>query len=147
MMQYKKHRLKHAIKGVAMVEFAIILPLLLFILLIAIDFGRFGYTTIAVSNAARGAALSCIYTPVDACAADAATVISKINTAVQNEGASYIQLGSAGSGVSVTFPTAEIPYLDIEVSHVFKTIISWPAIPREITIKRRAKTPVGLGKP
>src|SRR5574340_571234 len=45
--------------GVALVEFAIILPVLITIVLGCVDFGRFAYTYIAVTNAARvGAGLA-----------------------------------------------------------------------------------------
>lgn len=40
-------------RGQALVEFALVLPIMLLILLLAVDFGRLFYTHISVSNAAR----------------------------------------------------------------------------------------------
>src|SRR5262245_46343760 len=53
-------------RGAAAAELAFILPVLLLIVLGAIDFGRFAYSYIALTNAARaGAGLGCVnpYTP------------------------------------------------------------------------------------
>ena len=44
-----------SIRGQALVEFAIVLPVLLLLLLLAVDFGRLFFTYIAVNNAAREA--------------------------------------------------------------------------------------------
>ena len=131
-----------------MVEFALILPLLLFILVVAIDFSRFGFALVTVSNAARAAAMHCVYIPVDSCNSENSTVIGSINNAVQQEGGGYIQLGSIGSGdVVIIYPNETIPYLEVQVSYLFETIFSWPGIPDSTVIQRKAKTPAGLGAP
>jgi len=49
----KRRRMRCQRRGVAALEFAIILPLLITIVLGCVDFGRFAYTYIAVTNAAR----------------------------------------------------------------------------------------------
>ena len=52
----RRHR-----RGAAAVEFAVILPLLVTIVLGCVDFGRFAYNYIALTNAARaGAAFGCM---------------------------------------------------------------------------------------
>ena len=47
-LQARRHR-----RGVTAVEFALILPLLMTIVLGCVDYGRFAYDYIAVTNAAR----------------------------------------------------------------------------------------------
>ena len=42
-------------RGQALVEFALVLPVMLLLLLLAVDFGRLFFTYIAVNNAAREA--------------------------------------------------------------------------------------------
>ena len=48
--------LKHNRRGQGLVEFALILPLLVLFVLIAIDFGRIYFSYVQISNAAREAA-------------------------------------------------------------------------------------------
>lgn len=52
----KRRRMRCQRRGVAALELAIILPLLITIVLGCVDFGRFAYTYIAVTNAARAGA-------------------------------------------------------------------------------------------
>jgi Flp pilus assembly protein TadG len=60
-------------RGQSFVEFALVLPLLLFLLLGTIDFGRVFFTNIAVANAARAGAIRASQTPMDYAGIAAAT--------------------------------------------------------------------------
>ena len=53
-------------RGQALVEFALIAPVFLLLLVIALDFGRLFFTWIQVNNAAREAAQAGAYAPTDA---------------------------------------------------------------------------------
>lgn len=53
-------------RGQALVEFALILPVFLLLLVIAIDFGRLFYTYVQINNAAREGAAVAIYAPTNA---------------------------------------------------------------------------------
>src|SRR5438445_3994558 len=69
--------------GLAAVEFAVILPLLLTIVLGCVDFGRFAYSYIAVVNAARaGAAYAVMNSYV---LADQAAWTSRVQQAARDE--------------------------------------------------------------
>jgi PKD repeat protein len=52
-------------RGQALVEFALIVPILLFMLVIAIDFGRLFFSYIQINNAAREGAAYAMYQPTD----------------------------------------------------------------------------------
>src|SRR3972149_9802487 len=67
--------------GAASVEVASTLPLLILILLGTIDFGRFAYAAIAVTNAARTGAAFCNYRSVDGCDSG---IVEAVTVAVQN---------------------------------------------------------------
>src|SRR4028119_2251011 len=59
-------RVRHARRGRRAPEFAVVLPVLMTVVLGTLDFGRFAYHYIGVTNAARaGAAFGCMhaYTP------------------------------------------------------------------------------------
>jgi Flp pilus assembly protein TadG len=61
---------RRALHGQAMVEFALLLPILLLLLVVAIDFGRLFATFVAVNNAAReGAAFAGLH-PTQVTSAD-----------------------------------------------------------------------------
>ncbi|MDO8484628.1 MAG: TadE/TadG family type IV pilus assembly protein [Candidatus Limnocylindrales bacterium] len=57
------HRARH--RGQALVEFALIVPVLFFLLVIAIDFGRLFFSYIQINNAAREGAAYAMYKPTD----------------------------------------------------------------------------------
>ncbi len=75
--------------GQALVEFALILPILLFILVIAIDFGRLFYLNIGINNGAREGA---------AYGADNPNATSEITTRVRQE----LGLATGDTSVVVT---------------------------------------------
>jgi Flp pilus assembly protein TadG len=83
-------------RGQAVVEFAIILPVFLLLLVIAIDFGRLFFTYIQVHNAAREGAAVGSYSPTDTAA---------ITTRVQAEKNSQAQRGE--NPVTVTTACAD----------------------------------------
>ena len=59
----RTHRHNHR-KGAALVEFALLLPWLILIVLACIDFGRFAYLYIAVTNRARAGKKFAVMRPV-----------------------------------------------------------------------------------
>ncbi len=80
-----KLRRYHRRRGASATELAIILPLFVTIVLGCVDFGRFGYTYIAVSNAARaGAAYAMMNRPASYTSPPAGWQTS-IQNAVSNE--------------------------------------------------------------
>jgi Flp pilus assembly protein TadG len=113
------------------VEFAIVLPVLMTIVLGCVDFGRFAYTYIAVTNAARAGAWVGSTRPYTA--GTQADWEAGIRTAVADE----LQ------GLAPTFDPAKLtvatpvvsldsqymPKVRVEVTYVFNTLVSWPAMP------------------
>ena len=99
-----------------MVEFAIIAPLLFFMLLIAIDFGRLFFTYIAINNAAReGAAFGslapsdCGGSPCLATSGIATHASQETNTQARGGNANAIAVSATcarADGTTITCPTA-----------------------------------------
>ncbi|HKI21231.1 MAG TPA: TadE/TadG family type IV pilus assembly protein [Isosphaeraceae bacterium] len=132
-------------KGASATELAIILPLFITIVLGCVDFGRFAYTYIAVSNAARaGAAWAMTNKPANM-AAPTATWQNQISTAVSNE--MSLQPGFQANNVTVGTVT---PVLNadgstygftVTVSYPFTTIVNWNVsgygIPSSITLTQQ----------
>jgi len=124
-------------RGAAMVEFAIILPLLVTIILACIDFGRFGSAYIAITNAARAGAGVGSNSKVTT---GTMTIWQNaIRTAVTNEFTG--QTGVAASRLTV--PTPELVVepgglrrVRVSAEYNFQMIVPWPGLPHQVTLRR-----------
>ena len=136
-------------RGAAAVEFALLLPLLMLILLGTIDFGRFGFAAITVTNAARHAASACTYGPI------CNLTDAQIKDRVKDEASPNLNLDDSLPTVDITWSknatdptgvgcTVTSPCLEVQVSYRFDTLFSWPGIPDNIWITRTARMPRGI---
>jgi len=92
-------------QGQALVEFALVLPAMILILLAAIDFGRVFFTYIQVHNAAREAAFAASADPTDL-AAIQARAVAEINVQGQGgEGALTVGAPSCATAATPPVPT------------------------------------------
>jgi Flp pilus assembly protein TadG len=124
--------------GAAAVEFAIILPLLVTIVFGALDFGRFAYTYIAVTNAARAGAGFASFHHY--------TVTTQPVWVQQTTDTVLTELGDQfdASKVQVLPPTVSVDAdgmrrVRVEVRYPFETVTSWPLIPNAVTLGRAAE--------
>lgn len=114
--------------GAALVEFALILPLLLMIVLGCIDFGRFAYYYVAVTNAATAGAHFGAFHPFTA--TTQATWVAKVKEAAQQE----------FPGVEVPDPVVVIDEqggikfrrITVQVNYTFVTVVPWSFGPLSI---------------
>jgi Flp pilus assembly protein TadG len=128
-------------RGAAAAELAIILPLLVTIVLGCVDFGRFAYNYIALTNAARAAAEYAMmnnYSP-----STYNTWVSNATTAAQQEMTG--QIGYSSSSLTVSSPTVTtessgLKRAQFTVSYPFQTVVNWSylglAIPNTTTMQR-----------
>lgn len=134
-MRYPTSRNRRARNGTAAVEFVLILPLLTTFVFGAIDFGRFAYTYIAVTNAARAGA--------SYAAMNSYTTLSTWQTAVQTSATDEMaqQTGFVSANLTVTSAS----YIDgtglrrvrVTTSYPFQTLVSWPSIPNTTTLQAK----------
>jgi len=132
---------RRARRGVAAVEFAILLPFLCFVFVVGVDFCRVFYFSLTVSNCARnGALMGSLYasTPIDfpqyasvQAAAQAAAQADASNLNLQD-------LNVASSTDTSTSPTAVI----VTVTYPFTTITQYPGIPRQTDLSRSVRMSV-----
>jgi Flp pilus assembly protein TadG len=121
-------------RAAAAVELAVILPVLLLIVLGCVDFGRFAYTYVAVTNSARvGAGYGSVH---GFSKADYPKWQALVAQAAKNEmrdfDLSQIQVSAQYVPETTTEWTAQV-----DVSYPFQTLINWPGIPSQVTLSRR----------
>jgi Flp pilus assembly protein TadG len=124
-------------RGASAVEFALILPLLITIVLGCVDFGRFAYYYIAVTNGARVGAGFASVNPVTSVTMP--WWVAKIKDAVVEEmGAAFVP-----EQITVVSPPP-IPEpqgqgqkrVSVTVSYPFQTLVPWPWLPNSMTLTR-----------
>ena len=140
MRRIKREIESHSRRAVAATEMALILPVLMLIVLGAVDFGRFAHAHIAVTNAARAGAGYGIMNPYTT------TTESLWQTNVRSavlEEMSHVVANSSFSDSDVNVETGRtieisgMQRINITVSFPFQTIVPWPGIPNQVTMSRR----------
>ncbi len=122
-----------------MLELAIILPLLLLLAGGIIDFSRYAYYYISVSNAAGAGARFASFHPFTP------TTQSTWNTLTRQAVINDLQgiLGYDATKVTVPAPTIiventglRLSRVRVQVDYAFRTLVSWPGISNTATIRR-----------
>ena len=121
--------------GQSMVEFAMVLPLMLFMLLIAADFGRAYTAYLTVSSAAREGA---VYASRSS---DNATDTAEIQNRVRDEVGSSGEIW--GEPLSVSVSSGDDPqgyeWVAVTVDYTFMPLFTVPPIPDSIDMERTVR--------
>jgi Flp pilus assembly protein TadG len=118
-------------RGAAAVELALLLPLLVFIFLVVIDFARVFYFSQVVSNCARNGALY---------ASNLTTAVSPYASVSDAALADASNLTPAPTVTSSNgTDTAGNPYVSVTVSWTFSTISHFPGIPETVPLSRTSQ--------
>jgi len=126
-------------RGAAAMEFALLLAPLMLILLGAIDFGRFAFAAITISNAARTGAANCQYS---SCAGISDGDIRQV---VHDEAQPHLDIPMTSTNIPISRPTADPgctasrPCLRVGVVYAFATLVPWPGMPASFNIVRQAQ--------
>jgi len=119
-------------RGAAAVEFAVLLPFLMFVFVIGTDWARLLYYTITVEACARNGALY---------ACDDITIKRSPYTSVSQ--AALAEAPKLKATATVTKTTGKdstgADIVIVEVSVPFKTITNFPGVPHSQTVTRRVK--------
>jgi len=126
-------------RGVAAVEFALTLPLLMVFVLGCVDFGRVIHSYIAVANAARaGSEYGAMhgFTPYTRSSWE-----SQVEQVVMNE-METLENFSAGDltiAIDTTTDSDGLFRVSVEVKYPFSTVVSWTGIPSDIDLWHRVE--------
>ncbi|HKB06509.1 MAG TPA: TadE family protein [Gemmataceae bacterium] len=123
-------------EGASAVELAIVLPVLVLLAFGSVDFGRFAYHHIAVTNAARAGAEHAIMNPYTS--AQEAAWASKVQQTARDE-----MVNQVGGNPSLLTTTTTVAIeqggfrrVRVEATYSsFQTIVSWPGIPKTVPLR------------
>ncbi|MBV8344093.1 MAG: pilus assembly protein [Candidatus Eremiobacteraeota bacterium] len=133
-------------RGTSLVEFAIVLPIMIFMFLGFVELGRYGYYAILAANAARAGVQYAVQSPgtaldtagvTNAARADGENLSSWIVTTKQLcsvKGAAPTQC-TIGTGSP---PANTIYYVQVQVSGTYRSLLSYPGIPTNVPISGSA---------
>lgn len=132
----------HRRRGAALVELALVLPILIFLVLGCVDFGRFATCYTAVTNAAReGASFGSQHPFTNG---TYGIWKQRLTEAIHDEMEGIP--GYSEDRLTVSEPTLIASHVDtrvrVEVSYVFEPAIRWPGLPDEMSVSRTAEMPI-----
>ena len=125
-------------RGVAAAEFAVCLPVLMLLVLGCLDFGRFAYALIAITNAAEEGATYWSLNPTKSQATVEQFAVDEVQAALNPD--------LTVTEVTATRDDPEVGdrvdrRVSVQVSYVFAPIIPWPGLPTSLTLNRKVVMP------
>lgn len=125
-------------RGQALVELALIAPILIILMLGVIDYGRVYFAYVSVTNGARVGADYAAIGPTQA--ADTAAIKA---AALGDTGD---LLAQSSTNPDVTVVTANDSqgrlYADVTMTYTFSTLFPWPGLPTSINVERTVRSRV-----
>jgi Flp pilus assembly protein TadG len=127
-------------RGAAVVELAVLLPLLVFLFVITVDFARIFYFSLTLQNCARAGALYASdpgvadespFASTQAAALADATNLTPQPTITKADGVD-------GAGRS---------YVEVKAAYTFKSIASFPGVPTQMNLSRTVRMYVAAISP
>jgi len=146
-------------RGSALIETALLMPLMFLMLVGTMDFGRIFYTAMGVTSAARAGVQFASYTAGNAgnfdgikqaaqsdaanqgLAAAAITITAKTFCQCVGDTSTTLTYNSCGVTSCSLYGQAGPPasYSEVTVAYTFTTLVNWPGIPSSTTITRVAR--------
>jgi hypothetical protein len=118
-------------RGAAAVELAVLLPLLMFLFVIAIDYGRIFYYALTLENCARNGAV------FGSNVANSQMPYSSIQQAAIADGANLNPpLTTANVAVANGSDANNNPTVTVTVSYTFQTLTGYPGLPNTVNLSR-----------
>lgn len=129
-------------RGVSLLEFVLMMPILLALTLGAVDFGRFAITYITVTNAARsGAAAGCMNSYTPATYPDWEQRVREAIVAELSGQGGFDETKLGFPAPVITNNVGEPRRMRIQVSYPFETIAPWPLVPDNTAIVQSIEMP------
>ena len=131
-------RIIHGKRGQSLVEFALIAPVLIILMLGTIDYGRVYFAYVSVTNGARNGA------QFASANASAAADVDGIRTAAIADTSELLNTSPTNPDVSVATGTDTQGrlYADVTMQYTFTTIFPWPGLPQSMNVVRTVRARV-----
>ena len=125
-------------RGQALVELALIAPILIILMLGVIDYGRVYFAYVSVTNGARVGADYAAIGPTQA--ADTAA----IKAAALGDTGDLLNQSPTNPDVTVTTANDSQGrlYADVTMTYTFSTLFPWPGLPTSINVERTVRSRV-----
>jgi len=139
-----KMKLVRSESGTSLIEFALILPVLVFLLLGLIEVGRYAYYAILAANAARAGVqygAQDVRTAEDTSGMRSAASQDAMSLASLTANAQYLcsQNGSPPAPCASGVPgSGNVYYVKVQVTGTFSSLLSYPGIPTHIPVSGSA---------
>lgn len=127
-------------RGAAVVELAVILPVLVLLFVVAVDYARVFHYALTVANCARNGAL---YGRDTASAAE--SPFTSIKDAALADAASVQPTPTVSSTTGTD--SAGQQYVEVTVTYDFRTITAYPLMPSSVTLSRTVRMHVAATLP
>jgi Flp pilus assembly protein TadG len=127
-------------RGAAVVELAVMLPLLFFLFAVAVDFARIFYFSVTLTNCARAGAM---YASDPTASAESPFANT---TAAARADATNLSPAPTISSVNGTDGNGR-PYVEVTAAYTFNTITGFPGVPSQINLTRKVRMNVSAGSP
>ncbi len=134
----KMKRSRSSRRGAAALEFALILPLLITIVLGCVDFGRFAHVYITVTNATRAGAGFASFNPFTTVTRPAWE--ARIRKIVEDE------MGTRFDPAQIDVPSPVVTNdggglrrVRVQVSYPFEMLVNWPLMPNALTLSHEVE--------
>jgi Flp pilus assembly protein TadG len=131
-----------------MVELALMLPMLVLLLLVALDFARMFYMSMAVTDAARAGAQWGAQNHASAAnvsgmeqAACNSMVDFSCTPGTNTTASSFCQCAGSSTTISCTSPgscTAVLNFVTVTATATFKTVVGYPGLPSSVPLSASA---------
>jgi len=127
-------------RGVAAVELALLLPLLMFMFVLAVDYGRIFFFSVTITNCARAGAVWAS-DPFEQTESPYTTVTQAALAEAPNFSPTPTVASSYGTDANGN------PYVEVTVTGTFRTITHYPGVPTSTTLARRIRMRVAPDAP
>jgi len=127
-------------RGAAVVELAVLLPLLVFLFVITVDFARIYYFSVTLQNCARAGALYASDPYVADESAFASTQAAALSDAKNLTPQPTV---TSANGVD----SSGRPYVEVTAAYTFQSIASFPGVPTQVNLSRKVRMNVAAISP